>query len=84
MKASDVSLGASEFAATLNGDNSRDILKVLKQFTKIVRKERQLALSGDDEDDSPDEGSAPSVTAIPKTKAKKAPPEDGMEPEPTA
>ena len=39
---------------------------------------------GDDEGDSPDEGSAPSVTAIPKTKAKKSPPDGGMEPEPTA
>ncbi|MBO9435604.1 ATP-dependent zinc metalloprotease FtsH [Ruegeria sp. R13_0] len=39
---------------------------------------------GDDEGDSPDQGSAPSVTAIPKTKPKKSPPEGGMEPEPTA
>jgi len=38
----------------------------------------------DDEGDTPDEGSAPSVTAIPKTKVKKSPPEGGMEPEPTA
>ncbi|MEX0283482.1 MAG: ATP-dependent zinc metalloprotease FtsH, partial [Paracoccaceae bacterium] len=37
-----------------------------------------------DEDDTPDQGSAPSVTAIPKTKAKKSPPDGGMEPEPTA
>ncbi len=39
---------------------------------------------GDDEGDSPDQGSALSVTAIPKTKPKKSPPEGGMEPEPTA
>ena len=38
----------------------------------------------DDRNDKSDEGSAPSVTAIPKTKAKKSPPEGGMEPEPTA
>ena len=38
----------------------------------------------DDEDDSPSEGNAPSVTAIPKTKPKKTPPEGGMEPEPSA
>ncbi|GAA6158736.1 MULTISPECIES: ATP-dependent zinc metalloprotease FtsH [Ruegeria] len=38
----------------------------------------------DDESDKPDEGSAPSVTAIPKTKVKKSPPDGGMEPEPTA
>ena len=36
----------------------------------------------DDEGDKPDED-APSVTAIPKTKAKKSPPEGGMEPEPS-
>ena len=39
--------------------------------------------AGDDEDDSADAGSA-SVTAIPKAKPKKSPPEDGMEPEPSA
>ncbi len=39
---------------------------------------------GDDEGDKPDEGNAPSVTAIPKTKSKKSPPDGGMEPEPTA
>jgi cell division protease FtsH len=38
----------------------------------------------DDEDDTPPEGNAPSVTAIPKTKPKKSPPKGGMEPEPTA
>ncbi len=39
---------------------------------------------GDDEGGCPDEGNAPSVTAIPKTKVKKSPPDGGMEPEPTA
>ncbi|WP_372571272.1 ATP-dependent zinc metalloprotease FtsH [Ruegeria jejuensis] len=39
--------------------------------------------SEDDEGDTPDQGSAPSVTAIPKTKPKSTPPEGGMEPEPT-
>jgi len=39
---------------------------------------------GDDGADSTDQGSAPSVTAIPKTKPKKTPPEGGMEPEPSA
>ncbi|MCL4148952.1 UNVERIFIED_CONTAM: hypothetical protein GTU68_022664 [Idotea baltica] len=38
----------------------------------------------DDGDDTPDEGNAPSVTAIPKTKPKKTPPEGGLEPEPSA
>ncbi|MBO9451577.1 ATP-dependent zinc metalloprotease FtsH [Tropicibacter sp. R16_0] len=40
--------------------------------------------AGDDDGDSPDEGSAPSVTAIPKTKPKKPSSDGGMEPEPTA
>jgi len=39
--------------------------------------------SGPDEDDTPDQGSAPSVTAIPKTKPR-AKPSGGMEPEPSA
>ncbi|MBQ4825374.1 MULTISPECIES: ATP-dependent zinc metalloprotease FtsH [unclassified Leisingera] len=39
--------------------------------------------AGDDEDGGEDEGNA-SVTAIPKAKPKKSPPEGGMEPEPTA
>jgi len=38
----------------------------------------------DDDADSADQGSAPSVTAIPKTKPKKTPPDGGMEPEPSA
>jgi len=38
----------------------------------------------DDDADSADQGSAPSVTMIPKTKPKKTPPEGGMEPEPSA
>jgi cell division protease FtsH len=37
----------------------------------------------DDESDTPDEGNAPSVTAIPKTKPRKSSPEGGMEPEPS-
>ncbi|MFD3191704.1 ATP-dependent zinc metalloprotease FtsH [Sedimentitalea sp. HM32M-2] len=38
----------------------------------------------DDGDDTSDQGSAPSVTAIPKTKPKKSPPDGEMEPEPSA
>ncbi|MDO6731695.1 ATP-dependent zinc metalloprotease FtsH [Marinovum sp. 2_MG-2023] len=38
---------------------------------------------GDDEDDTPDAGNAPSVTAIPKTKPKNKPSSD-LEPEPSA
>ncbi|MDU8946520.1 ATP-dependent zinc metalloprotease FtsH [Ovoidimarina sediminis] len=41
---------------------------------------------GDDEDDEPTQGSAPSVTAIPKTKPRSKPTggDGGLEPEPTA
>ena len=40
---------------------------------------------GDDEDDTPPAGNAPSITAIPKTKPKRKPDADGgMEPEPTS
>ncbi|SLN62407.1 ATP-dependent zinc metalloprotease FtsH [Pseudoruegeria aquimaris] len=38
---------------------------------------------GDDEDDTPTSGNAPSLTAIPKTKPKRKP-DGGMEPEPSA
>jgi len=57
---------------TLTGD---EIKRVMKGESPHV---------DDDEDDSPSEGNAPSVTAIPKTKPKKSPPEGGMEPEPSA
>ena len=43
-------LRAAEFVVTLNGDNHEAILKVLKQFRSIVRKERRLALTLDDDD----------------------------------
>lgn len=51
-------LGASEFAATLNGDDPTAILRVLKQFTKTVQRERRFALSEDDGDDSSDDDSS--------------------------
>lgn len=38
-------LGATEFAATLNGDNQIAILQVLQRFTKQVRRERRKALA---------------------------------------
>ncbi|UYV37976.1 ATP-dependent zinc metalloprotease FtsH [Rhodobacteraceae bacterium D3-12] len=57
-----------------------------EEINRVIRGEPPH--KGDDEDDSPDEGSAPSVTAIPKTKpkAKADKPKDdgGMEPEPSA
>ncbi len=51
------------------------------EIKRVMRGE--LPHVDDDEDDTPDEGNAPSVTAIPKTKPKKSPPEGGLEPEPT-
>ena len=56
---------------TLTGDEIR----------RVIRGEPPQ--SGDDADDTPGQGNAPSVTAIPKTKPKKSPPEGGMEPEPS-
>ncbi|MGR3290205.1 MAG: ATP-dependent zinc metalloprotease FtsH [Paracoccaceae bacterium] len=57
---------------TLTGD---DIKKVIKGIALT---------SGDGEDDTPDQGSAPSVTAIPKTKPKIVrKPKGTMEPEPS-
>ena len=51
------------------------------EITKVMAGE---ALNkGDDEDDTPTDGNAPSVTAIPKTKPRSKP-DGGMEPEPTA
>ncbi|MBV1896738.1 MAG: ATP-dependent zinc metalloprotease FtsH [Rhodobacteraceae bacterium] len=38
----------------------------------------------DDDADTPDEGNAPSVTAIPKTKPRKSTPDGGLEPEPSS
>jgi cell division protease FtsH len=54
-----------------------------EEIKRVMRGEPPQA--GPDEDDKPDSGSAPSVTAIPKAKKRKKPPSDGgMEPEPTA
>jgi cell division protease FtsH len=59
----------------------------LLEYETLTGDEIKRVLNGDpphmDDDDAPDQGSAPSVTAIPKTKPKKSPPEGGMEPEPT-
>ncbi|WP_095588279.1 ATP-dependent zinc metalloprotease FtsH [Actibacterium ureilyticum] len=51
------------------------------EITKVIAGEPLNR--GDDSDDSPDQGSAPSITAIPKTKPKPKP-DSGLEPEPTA
>ena len=54
-----------------------------EEIKRVIKGEPPHA--GDDDSTGSDEGSAPSVTAIPKTKkAKKSPPDDGgMEPEPS-
>ena len=51
-----------------------------EEIHRVIRGEPPNA--DEDEDDKSDTGSAPSVTAIPKTKPK--PPSGGMEPEPSA
>ncbi|MGB5557314.1 MAG: ATP-dependent zinc metalloprotease FtsH [Paracoccaceae bacterium] len=52
------------------------------EITKVIAGEPLNR--GDDGDDTPDQGNAPSVTAIPKTKSKSKPRDSGLEPEPTA
>ena len=52
-----------------------------EEIRRVIRGEPPTT---DDEDDNSDAGNAPSVTAIPKTKPKKSPPEGGLEPEPSA
>jgi cell division protease FtsH len=51
-----------------------------EEIRRVMRGE--LPSAGKDEDDTPDQGSAPSVTAVPKTKPRSKP-SGGMEPEPT-
>ena len=61
----------------------------LLEYETLTGEEIKRVMNGeppeteDDEGDKPDSGSAPSVTAIPKTKPRKSPPDGGMEPEPT-
>ncbi|QUJ75329.1 ATP-dependent zinc metalloprotease FtsH [Sulfitobacter albidus] len=61
----------------------------LLEYETLTGEEIQRVIAGkppqapEDEDDTPDSGSAPSITAIPKAKGKKSPPSGGMEPEPS-
>jgi hypothetical protein len=72
MVESKAQLGASEFAATLNGDDPYAILRVLRQFSKIVQKERRLALSiDDDKSDSSDDYDSSDEEKIEQRPAKK-------------
>jgi hypothetical protein len=54
----DTPLGATEFAATLNGDNPQAILLALRHFTKIIRKERKEALRPKDYEEDDDDQEA--------------------------
>ena len=66
------------------------LAKGLLEYETLTGDEIKRVMNGEpphagDDDDNPDEGSAPSVTAIPKTKPRNKPSGDGgMEPEPTA
>ena len=51
------------------------------EITKVIAGE--ALHRGEDEDDKPDQGNTPSVTAVPKTKPKPKP-DGGLEPEPSA
>jgi len=51
------------------------------EITKVIAGE--ALHRGEDEDDTPDQGNTPSVTAVPKTKPKSKP-DGGLEPEPSA
>ncbi len=72
-----------------NQEEFERLAQGLLEYETLTGEEIKRVMKGepphvdDDEDDSPSEGSAPSVTSIPKTKPKKSPPEGGLEPEPT-
>ena len=73
-----------------NTEQFERLAQGLLEYETLTGEEIQRVIRGEpphideDEDDSSDAGSAPSVTAIPKTKPKKSPPDGGMEPEPSA
>jgi hypothetical protein len=52
------SLGLADFVSTLNGDDPRAILSVLKWFSKTVQKERRLAFRHAENNDEMDEDEA--------------------------
>ncbi len=81
-----------ETARTLIEENQQEfeyLAQGLLEYETLTGEEIRRVIRGeppttDDEDDNSDAGNAPSVTAIPKTKPKKSPPEGGLEPEPSA
>jgi cell division protease FtsH len=73
-----------------NAEEFERLAQGLLEYETLTGDEIKRVINGEpphvdpDEDDKPDEGSAPSVTAIPKAKARKTPKADGgMEPEPS-
>ncbi|MCL4149029.1 UNVERIFIED_CONTAM: hypothetical protein GTU68_022726 [Idotea baltica] len=71
-----------------NSDEFERLAQGLLEYETLTGEEIKRVMAGKpptepDEDDKPDSGSAPSVTAIPKAKGKKTPPSGGMEPEPS-
>ena len=72
-----------------NEEQFERLAQGLLEYETLTGEEIQRVIRGEpphideDEDDSSDAGSAPSVTAIPKTKPKKSPPDGDMEPEPS-
>lgn len=76
---------------TENKDEWERLAQGLLEYETLTGAEIQRVMDGqpphkgDDEDDTPEDGSAASVTAIPKTKPRSKPSGDkGLEPEPTA
>jgi len=73
-----------------NSEEFERLAQGLLEYETLTGEEIKRVMRGEppyvdpDEDDTPDAGNAPSVTAIPKAKARKSPPEGGMEPEPSA
>ncbi|MEQ6248648.1 ATP-dependent zinc metalloprotease FtsH [Sulfitobacter sp. HNIBRBA3233] len=73
-----------------NAEQFERLAQGLLEYETLTGDEIQRVIEGkppqapEDEDDTPDSGSAPSVTAIPKAKGKKSPPSGGgLEPEPS-
>ena len=64
------------------------LAKGLIEYETLTGEEIKRVMAGDppssdNDDDAPEDGNAPSVSAVPKTKKPKSTPKGGMEPEPT-
>ena len=72
-----------------NAEEFERLAQGLLEYETLTGEEIKRVMAGKppaepEDDDKPDSGSAPSITAIPKAKGKKTPPSGGMEPEPSA